>query len=164
MRKFEPDSRAVADDHNFALLHFDGTRLLVPQGDVRLLDLVADVDQRSTPANGVGWITFRQERAPVYSLSAQLEWQSGMEANRTICALLEAEGYYFGVMCTEVGIVQAGQIALHEIPVAMRRAEAPFSDLAFWDNNLACVSSAIRLKACLPVVSGEDGQTLPEAL
>lgn len=164
MQELKPDSLLNTDASSYALLLFGQTRLLVPQRDIRLLDLLDDVDLSSAPENGVGWSEFRQQRIPVYCLSARLEWRSEVEPDRTICALLEADGNFFGLLCSEVSIVKAEQIAFYETPSAMRVVDAPFSHLAMSEDVLACVSSASLLSACLPRTEEQENKYQSEAL
>lgn len=144
------DGLPPADETAYALLRLDELRLLVPQHDIRLLEPSVDVTLDAPPAGGIGWMTFRQQRVPVFSLSAELNWQPEAEKSHTICALLEAEGRYFGLLCTEVGLLGADEIAFHEIPRAMTTPLAPFHRLALHGDHLACVSSAPQIFAFLP--------------
>lgn len=137
-------------DISYALLRFDQTRLLVPQSDIRLLELRADVALAAAPPDGIGWVEFRQRRAPVYCLTSQLQWTGALTPDRTVCAVLEAEGEYFGLMCSDVSIVRAEEVALHEVPAAMRQPQAPFQRLGLYGDQLVCVSSVTQLKHYLP--------------
>jgi hypothetical protein len=144
------DGPTPADETSYALLRLDDLRLLVPQHDIRLLEPSVDMEMTDPPAGGIGWMTFRQQHVPVFSLSAGLRWQAEAEKSYAICALLEAEGRFFGLLCTEVGLLGADEVAFHEIPRAMTMPHAPFHRLALHGEHLACVSSASRIFAFLP--------------
>lgn len=150
MSMFNADNKPRSDPASFALLYLGGTRLLVPQQDIRLLDLVDDVDRVKPLPCAVGWITYRQQRAPVFCLSARLEWQPDADKNHTICVLLEDRGNYFGLLCSEVAILQAEKIVFHDVPPAMRSLRSPFNRLAICGDMPACVSSSALLKDYLP--------------
>lgn len=138
---------------SYALLRFEQTRLLVPQSDIRLLELRADIELDAAPPDGVGWVQFRQRRAPVYCLTSQLRWTGALPPDRTVCAVLEAEGEYFGLMCSDVSIVRAEEVTLHEVPAAMRQPQAPFQRLGLYGEQLVCVSSVAQLKQYLPLTN-----------
>lgn len=164
MNVSKPDNQQSAKESNYALLLFGQTHLLVPQRDIRLLDLIGDVDLTTTPDGGIGWSQFRQQRIPVYCLSERLEWSSEIKPDRTICALLEAEAEYYGLLCTEVSILQAEQIDVFDIPAAMRISAAPYHHLAMSGGMLACVSSASLLYTFLPHCDEKVAKHQSEAL
>lgn len=164
MHDTKSDNKLNTSESNLAMLLFGQTHLLVPQRDIRVLDLVSDMDLSDVPEGGIGWTEFRQQRIPVYCLSEQLEWRTELEPDRTICALLEAEREFFGLLCTEVSIIQAAQIDFFDIPAAMRMSNAPYDLLAMSGDTLACVSSASLLCTYLPHFSGKESKHQSEAL
>lgn len=150
MSMFNTEIKPRINPASFALLYLGETRLLVPQQDIRLLDLVDDVERVKPLPCAVGWIVYRQQRVPVFSLSSRLAWQPDIEKNRTICVLLEDRGNYFGLLCSEVTILQAEKIIFHDVPPAMRAHRSPFNCLAMCGDMPACVSSSALLKDYMP--------------
>lgn len=153
-----------ADETSYALLRLDDLRLLVPQHEIRLLEPSVDVTLSDPPAGGVGWIAFRQQRVPVFCLSAAHQWQAEAEQGRAICALLDADGRFFGLLCTEVSLIGAREAAFHEIPRAMTAPHAPFHRLALHGEDLACVSSAAQVFAYLPSSGAKADQASGRSL
>jgi len=160
MSMLNADNNPHSDPASFALLYLGETRLLVPQQDIRLLELVDDVERVKPLPCAVGWITYRQQRAPVFSLSPRLEWQLDADKNYTICVLLEDRGHYFGLLCGEVAILQAEKIVFHDVPLAMRSLRSPFNRLAMCGDMPACVSSSALLKDYLPPMDEPDDHRL----
>lgn len=158
------DGPSPADETSYALLRLDDLRLLVPQHDIRLLEPSVDMAKTAPPAGGIGWMTFRHQLVPVFCLSAELRWQADAEKSYAICALLEAEGRYFGLLCTEVGLLGADEVAFFEIPRAMAVPHAPFHQLALHGEHLACVTSASRIFAFLPPQEAGVDRVLQESL
>jgi len=148
-----------ADSHSFALLRLEQTRLLVPQREIRVLDLAMDVARENPPYGGVGWIGFRQQQCPVYSPSPRLEWLSNVPADRSICALMEADEGIFGLLCTEIAIVKSTELTFHAIPVAMATPHSPITRLALYEGHLACLSSATQIFRHLPPL--DRGEPVP---
>lgn len=140
---------------SFALLRLGQTRLLIPQSDVRVLELRMDMTWQNPPPGGVGWIRFREKQHPVYLPSPQLEWLAGDTEERTICALLEADEALFGLLCHEVSLVRMHELTLHAMPAAMATPDSPFHQLAMHDGRLACLSSAANIFALLPPAGSE---------
>ena len=145
-----------AQMQTFALLRLEQTRLLIPQREIRVLDLVMDVIRDNPPPSGIGWIGFRQQQCPVYAPSARLEWLMDVPADRTICALMEADGGIFGLLCTDITMVKSNEIALHAIPPAMAVSHSPINQLALYEGHLTCFTSARQILAHLPAIDNDD--------
>lgn len=154
----------LSEETSFALLRLEQTRILVPQREIRVLDLTMDVERGDRPPGGIGWISFKRQFRPVYCPSAELEWLTEAPADRPICAVVEAKGNAFGLLCTEVTLLQAQEVVFHEIPAAMATPHSPFDGLAIVTGSLACVSSAEQLFNHLETIQADDEHALQEAL
>lgn len=152
MNSFQPETGPTrAETSSFALLRLEQTRLLIPQADVRVLELTMDMMREAPPAGGVGWIRFGEQRQPVYAPSHHLEWLSEVPSDRGLCAVLEAEEGLFGLLCNEVALVKSSEIQIHAMPAPMATPDSPFQQLALHGGKLACLSSATKLFARLPL-------------
>lgn len=140
----------------FALLRLEQTRLLIPQREIRVLDLVLDVTRENPPPGGIGWIGFRQQQCPVYSPSSRLGWLSDVPTDRTICALMEGDEGVFGLLCTDIAMVKSNELAFHAIPAAMATPHSPINQLALYEGHLACLTTAAQIFAHLPAVSSDE--------
>lgn len=151
---------AHPDESVYALLQIDRTNLLVPSKDIRVLELAIDIERDDPPARGVGWIAFGQHRCPVYCPSTELEWLTEVPVDRTTCAVVEADGQVFGLLCDEATLLSTDEIGFHDVPAAMATPESPFHRLAIHARTLVCVSSAARILADL--LSGQaHGESTP---
>jgi hypothetical protein len=153
---------AKSDATGFALLRIDETRVLVPQADIRLIDLAVDLDRGDPPPQGVGWTRSGQQRHPVYCPSSELACMVGAPQERPICAVLDGAGRVFGLLCNEALLLKAQDVVRHALPSAMATPDTPFDGLALQAGKLACISSASRLLAHL--LKGSDhAQPIQEA-
>lgn len=130
-----------------AVLKIDALDLLIQQGEIRTLESVSDVDSADPDKNSVGWISFAQQRWPVYCLSSQLDLQISVPVPRRTCALLALEQGYLGVLCDDVTIIKQVSGQLHELPVAMRRSDTPIHGVIAYNQGIACVTDANGLAA-----------------
>lgn len=144
-----------AETASFALLHLDQTLLLIPQADVRVLDLTMDVTRENPPPGGVGWVRFGERQHPVYAPSPRLEWLTEVPAGRIFCALMESDKRLFGLLCTEVGLVKSNALKFYAIPAAMTTPDSPFQQLVMHEGKLACLTSAAKILANLPPLGSE---------
>lgn len=156
MNSIREVSGRIQPELAFALLRLDQTRLLVPQTDVRVLELTMDMTQESPPAGGVGWIRYREQQHPVYSPTPQLEWLTEIPHGRTLCALMGADEGLFGLLCSEVALVKSSELQFHALPAAMATPDSPFHQLALHAGKLACLTSAQKLFAHLPSLESEQ--------
>lgn len=163
MNKYDHELRTGASaEERFALLRLEQTKLLIPQREIRVLDLTIDVEKNDPPRKAVGWIQFKQEFRPVYCPSAELGWVTYIPDDRPICAVVEVKEQVFGLLCTEVTLLRPHEVVLHEIPIAMHTPHSPIERLAMIADSLACVSSTEKLLAHLnrwePIVTEHSGR------
>lgn len=130
-------------------MRLEGTNLVIPQSDIRVLDLASDVSRGNPPSGGVGWIPFQSGVRPVYCLSPTFRWLTAVQNDCPVCALVGAGENVIGLFCSEVVLVRAHEIILHDIPDAMATPQNLYDRLAICRGELACVSSAERILAYL---------------
>lgn len=139
-----------------AVLKIDGLDLLIQQREIRTVESVSDVDG-SAPARGsVGWISFAQQRWPVFCLSSRLDLQLEIPAARGTCVLLLLEDGYAGLLCDDVTILKQVSGRLYELPVAMRQRDTPIRGVVSYNQGIACVSDAGSLAAYIAHIAYES--------
>lgn len=132
-----------------AALKLDALTMLIPQQDVRTLESSIDIDPSAPSGGAVGWIEFRQERLPVYCLSAQLEPLRQIPAARRVVVVLSTGQRAFGLLCSEVALLEQMRSTVQELPESMVLPGSPIYALAVHDGALACLSTAIRILAAV---------------
>ncbi len=144
---------AVETAPAYAMLTLDGRRLLLPQGDIRTLEPLADMDAAFPPDNGVGWLRFEETGWPVYCLNGDLNALGAIPPARRICTLLTGHEGYFGVLCDELVALHGQAVKLRPLPVCMTKPGSPIHALVLQGDEVGLVSGAARLEAFL----GGDG-------
>lgn len=127
------------------LLKIDSLHLVLPQAEVRALESALDLDVAAPPAGGVGWMLYAGQAWPVYCLSAQLELQSQVAANRRACVLLALTDGYLGLLCEDARVLGSCAAQVFDLPAAMRLQGTPLDGLILHEGRLACVCSANQL-------------------
>jgi hypothetical protein len=140
---------ASASTSRVAALVLDALTLLVPQQDVRTLESSIDVDTDAPTPGAVGWVVFRQERWPVYCLSATLEPMPAAPTTRRVCVVLSAGTRAFGLLCSEVALLESLDAPAQAMPEAMALPGSPIYALTMHEDSIACLSSAVRILAAV---------------
>ncbi len=135
----------------YAMLTLDGRRLLLPQGDIRTLEPLADMDIASPPDQGVGWIPFEGTQWPMYCLSGELSILGTIPPARRICVLLTLGDGYFGLLCDGLVALQGQAVEPSPLPACMARPGSPIEALVLQGDAMGLVSGAARLEAFLGV-------------
>lgn len=140
-----------------AALRLDALNLLIPQQDVRSLESSIDIDASAALAGAIGWIEFQKNRLPVYCLSQQLEPMAQAPAGRRVVVVLNAGTRAFGLLCSEVTLLEKLSGVVQEMPEAMILSGSPIYALAMHQGAVACVSSASRILAAVDPVAAPGG-------
>lgn len=121
MKVADVDAALPAEVDTFAALRLGDCKLLLPQREVAVLELISDLQPSVTPGVA-GELSFRDEQWPVYSLSDQLQLAPKTARSRRICVLLHDAGGsgYLGLACDEVGYLEREHLQLRAVPVSMR--------------------------------------------
>jgi len=130
-----------------ALLKIKGLNLLLPQGEVRTLESVKDVDTAAPALHSTGWVAYVQKRWPVYCLSEELTLLKEMPAERRACAMMAMGAGYIGILCDDMIVLKDFAAQRYELPVAMKLPDTPILHLVAYEQGIACVSNATRLTA-----------------
>lgn len=148
----------AAPGRNVVMLMIDGLKLILPQGDIRSVASVVDLDTRACAEGAAGWISYAGRAWPAYCLSSELHLLEVEPMARRACALLALANGYIGLLCDDVRVLMNFSVQAFEVPPAMRQAASPLSGLLKYEEALACVSDAGRLAAFIEFATqGQQG-------
>lgn len=145
----------------YALLHLGMTKLLLAQPDIREIESVGDIDTIDAPMGGIGRIHINRQTYPVYCLTEEFELTDAIPASRKMCVLLAHQGGQFGLLCDRVDMV-GSPAGFHALPECMRLDDTPVEALVALPEGVACVSSAHRLAALMPLETSQEDVHQPE--
>jgi hypothetical protein len=129
----------------YAVLEFDEARVLLPQREIHILELTADMKVSPQASGALGWIDSGDQRCPVYGLNGDLAILHEVPENRRVCALMDNAGSLFGLLCEKVDSVAGHRITRHPVPLCMHVPASPIESLAVLGQGLGLVSSAALL-------------------
>lgn len=129
------------------LIIIDGLNLLLPQGEIRTLESIAELDTAAPVLQSAGWVVYAQKHWPVYCLSEDLSLMSLVPAERRACAIMAMGAGYIGILCDDMIILKDFAAQRHELPVAMKLADTPVLHLVAYEQGIACVTNANKLTA-----------------
>jgi len=149
--------------HFYVLLGFDGLNLLIPQHEIRVVEIIEDVELHVEPeeaaAGVMGWISQSDQQFPVFSLNADLGLYSHLPPNRKYCVLLETEEEaVLGITCDEFISLDdfKGDLHLQEIPPSMHLDFSPLSGLGIYEDRMICQTDASSLMGYLTAHAEEQ--------
>jgi hypothetical protein len=148
MRETVPSTAKSARAAKFAALTLGKLHVLLAQNEIRTIEATTDVLTASPPPRGVGWIEVDRDRLPVYCTGPDLAPMSVIPAERRICVVLKSDVESFGLLCDEV-VLATANIAITDMPVAMRLPGTPIVGLARYADAIACVCKAQHLSEFL---------------
>lgn len=153
-----PLPEIVAGATAFTVLTIDGQPLLLPQVDVEILELRADMTAPENPQNAlIGTIGFQQRQWPVYCLSGpDLVLTGTAPQSRYICALLHHSQGYQGLLCDHVETITGESLSVHPLPQCMQTQHSVVSALARRDDAVLPISTALQLEDFLSRQLGES--------
>ena len=163
MRDTLPNAVKSTQAGAYAALTLGKLYVLLPRTELRTIEATTDVMTASPPQGGVGWIEVNRDRLPVYCTGADLVPMSAIPVERRICVVLKSDIASFGMLCDEV-VLATANIAMKDMPVAMRLPGTPIIGLAQYADTIACVCTAERLSEFLrkaPSTRLGGGRTLP---
>jgi len=137
----------------YVMLTFDNMKLLVKQQEIRVVEVIEDVETSSVKpeealAGIMGWISHGEQQFPVFSLSDALEILDHLPERRLLCVLLEAGvDAVFGITCEEIlPLDEVSHLPIFPMPESMRLADSPLSHLAIYqEEHIACITNSEAL-------------------
>lgn len=155
--------------HFYVLLGFDGLHLLLPQHEIRVVEIIEDVELHVEPeeaaAGVMGWISQSDQQFPVFSLNYSLELCNHLPPNRKYCVLLETdEEAVFGITCDSFISLDGfkGDLHLQAIPPAMHLEFSPLSGLGIYEGQMICQTDASSLMGYLTAHAEEHMSQMEE--
>jgi len=149
--------------HFYVLFVFDNLRLLIPQHEIRVVEIVDDVELHVEPeeamAGVMGWVNQGEQQFPVFSLNQKLGLFSYMPPRRKYCVLLETEEEaVLGITCEELISLDGykGNLHMQPLPACMPLPFSPITALAIYKNEVCCLSSAANLMQYLTAQAEEQ--------
>ena len=136
---------------SYVLLSLGQRRLLLPQQEVHTLESVWDMVTTDRPQGGVGWLPYAGDSWPVYGLDEMLNPLSDVPANQRICALLNLDDRYMGLLCTDIATIPGSAIHPRPLPQAMYRPVSPIVGLVQYEDDVGLVSTAAALATFLGI-------------
>lgn len=134
----------------YVMLTFDNMRLLVKQQELRVVEVIEDVETSSVKpeealAGIMGWISHGEQQYPVFSLSDSFEILDYLPEKRLLCVLLEAGvDAVFGITCEEViPLDEEHHLPIFPMPESMRATDSPLTHLAIYrEEYIACITNS----------------------
>jgi len=130
-----------------ALIKINGLNLLVPQGEIRTLESVKDVNTTDTSQHSVGRVAYAQTSWPVYCLSEDLLLMTEIPAERRACALIPIGVGYMGLLCDDMMVLKSFVAKQYALPIVMKLPDTPILHLVEYEQGIACVSNSYLLTA-----------------
>ncbi len=144
----EEPSAAAVRAAGWVVLSIDGLRLALPQRDVRLIQLVADL-KLSAAGEGheVGWLLREAgDSWPAYCLDGALRLQRPAPDARRVCVFCEAEGAVLGIVCDRLwSLATDAELAVEPVPGCMTGAPTPVVGFARYQEGIAIVLGTTAL-------------------
>lgn len=99
------DALQPAAAPGWVLLAFDGLRLVVPQRDVKTIELHSALQIAVDGEAQAGWYEQANELWPAYNLDRNLALQASEPLARQFCVFMETQGKVAGVLCDHVSML-----------------------------------------------------------
>lgn len=131
-----------------SLLKINGLNLIMPQSDIRSLELATDIDFTAPALCSAGWVAYSSKHWPVYCLSDELALMENVPAERHACAVLPFGAVYIGVLCDDMIMLKQPIMPPQALPPSMKLAETvtrpgtPIQHLVLYEHGIACLSNA----------------------
>ena len=155
-----PKTNALAHDRDLALMTVDGLNLLLPQGAIRSLEPVLDVEPYEGDEVKAGVLWFDSELWPVHCFDKNLAALATIPESRRVCVVFSAARGYFCVLCDAVRMLRREDVKTTPLPVCMNSGGNPFYSLAVVDRGVGCLTSVDDLMAFVKTSSqGERSET-----
>ena len=140
-------------ENKVVVLSIDGLKLILPQGDIRTVESIGDVELTEKVPQSIGTINYRGQRWPVVCLSHELILLGVVPASRRACVMLACDGNYLGLLCDDARVLVNFMQQSFTMPNSMRTHDSPITSLIQYEQGLACLSNASRLYSYVNLTS-----------
>jgi hypothetical protein len=150
--------KAHAPPHFYVRMSFDGVHLLVTQEDIFSVEIAEDVqlftaeealeiaEIKEEGAGSIGWIVVGEYQFLVYALAGNMERMNFVPEGSRYCVVLQTAKTAYGLLCADMESLRQGyDLSIQRIPSCMQTPHTPFTYLAVWEGQLACVTSSTAL-------------------
>ena len=147
----EPAARPAA---GWMVLAFEDLRLALPQRDVRLIEIAANL-KSADEARVAGWLPRKDGKSwPVHCLDGQLHLLSPTPATRRVCVFFEGEVGMRGLLCDRMWSLAAdGDLGVEPAPGCMIVPRSPVVGFARFQSGVAVVANVAALASYLHAAS-----------
>lgn len=132
---------------SFALIQFDGFRLLLPQAEVGIIEVAANiVDEESVP-NASGVVKSGNKTWPVFALDAEMQLRSdNPESYKYNLCMNHDDEAAFSIACEQVSTISfENNNELKPVPASMQVSGCPVDFLVMKDFQMMMGSSAEKM-------------------
>ena len=139
------------------VLTIDSLRLALPQRDVRLIELVADLQPVAAEGEpAIGRLLHEDaDPWPAYCLDGELHLQRPVPAVRRICVFIEAGDHVTGIACDRVqSLATDAELTVEPVPGCMTGIRSPITGFARYQAEITAVLDAAALAAYLAFLQG----------
>ena len=137
----------IENPHLYILLRIEGIYLFIPQDDVVLVEIIADVHKIPSSQGEVGWFLGHGLESPVFCLANDLSFLSEVPNNCEYFILLKADPQPLGITCDYVENINTKRepLNMQDVPMSMRMPNSPLKQLAFYQDTMAIVCTGEAL-------------------
>lgn len=134
------------------VLAIDNLYLVLPQHEVRQIELLSDIDAATPGASpAIGWLARDDgDRWPAYGLDGTLHRQHAAATARRVCVFLADADRVFGIACDHVwSLAGDADIRPEPLPGCMTGRRSPITGFARYRDGIAAVTRAAALREFL---------------
>ncbi len=149
-----PDPHAEAAQRltapGWVLFAFDGLRFVVPQKDVKTIELHSALQIAVDGEAQTGWYEQAGELWPAYSLDRNLALQAHLPRARQFCVFMEAAGKVSGVLCDHVSILESDdELAVQPMARCLVAEHSPLRGLGLHNGEVVLATRSADFAAYL---------------
>ncbi len=137
----------IENPHLYILLLIEGMYLFIPQDDIVLVEVIADVQKVPSPQGEVGWFLKHGLESPVFCLANDLSLLSEIPKSSEYFILLKADPQPVGITCDYVENINTKRqpLNMQDVPRSMIIPNSPLKQLVFYKDTIAIVSNGEAL-------------------
>lgn len=155
-RSLNSQTSVLGCDDDLALLYIDGLNLLLPQGAIRSLEPVLDVERCGENEAIAGFLFFDGKRWPVYCLSKDFTALGRIPEARRVCVVFSAARGYLCLLCDSVRMLKREDAKTMPLPGCMRAGNNPLQGLAILDQAMGCLTAVDDLMAYVQTLNASE--------
>jgi hypothetical protein len=137
----------IENPHLYILLLIEGMYLFIPQDDVVLVEIIADVHKIPSSQGEVAWFLEHGLESPVFGLANDLSLLSEIPNSCEYFVLLKTDSQPLGITCDYVENINTKRqpLNMQDVPMSMRIPNSPIKQLVFYQDTIAIVCTGEAL-------------------